>query len=166
MKYLRPYKLFESEDKSFGERDMTNLHFEEGQWIRWSDDPDWYGEIERDFGITCDDIGFILMDFVEKYDLLYSCSPSRSQIHLNFYPNSMILDKKDYKEWIYDHTVGSLGSYYINYEPQTWEWDSDILDEMESRFNEHGLTIKTRDKTMIYINTSVIEISVSKIHTP
>lgn len=164
MRYLKSYRVFESEDKCFGERDVTNLHFEEGQWVRWSDDPDSYVEIEEKLGIDYNDLGFILMDFVEKYDLLYSCdySPRTSdtvRITVKFYPNSMTPDIRDYKEWIYDHTIGKSGFYYQNYEPQTWNWDQDIIDEMESRLNEHGLTT---DKE-IFINTSVIEINITKL---
>jgi hypothetical protein len=75
MKHLKIYRLFESKDLKWSDRDVTNKYHCALGWVRYTKHhKDSYIDIEKYFDITWDHLGWILEDFVDNYDLLYHCS--------------------------------------------------------------------------------------------
>lgn len=142
MKYLKSYKIFEditgwSTTDRFEERDLT--------------DNDTYLEIKNQFGILPEDLGFILLEFIDEYDLRYSCRTdiiSGKVIIINFYPNGG--DINNLRDWM-EPKIGH---------GQIWNWE--MLSEMENRLNDYGLTIKEDDIYQIYLQTSALKIVIRK----
>lgn len=74
MKWLKTYKIFESKDLVYSDRDVTNKYHCALGWVRYTDvHKDSYIDIEKYFDITWDHLGWILEDLVNKCDLLYKC---------------------------------------------------------------------------------------------
>lgn len=74
MRNLKTYKLFESKDLIYSDRDVTNKYYCALGWVRYTEfHKDSYIDIERHFDITWDHLGWILEDLVNKCDLLYHC---------------------------------------------------------------------------------------------
>jgi len=142
MKYIKPYKIFEditswSTTDKFEERDLTNN--------------DTYFEIKNDFNISTEELGFILTEFIDEYNLLYKCRTdiiSGKVIIVNFYPNGG--DVNNLRGWM-EPKIGH---------GQIWNWE--MLSEMENRLNDYGLTIKEDDIYQIYLQTSALKIVIRK----
>jgi hypothetical protein len=80
MKHIKTYKVFESTDLNYSDRDFTNKYFTSKGWIRYTDaHQDSYIDIEKYFDITWDHLGWILEDLVNKCDLLYKCRAADSE---------------------------------------------------------------------------------------
>ena len=79
MKWLKTYKVFESKDLVYSDRDVTNKYYCAKGWIRYTDvHKDSYIDIEEYFDITWDHLGWILEDLVNTCNLLYRCSVADS----------------------------------------------------------------------------------------
>jgi hypothetical protein len=75
MRYLKNYKKIFESDKVFSDRDITNMYFTSLGWIRYTNHhQDDYINIEKYFDINSYELGELLEEIVEKYDLLYNCS--------------------------------------------------------------------------------------------
>ena len=148
MKYLKSYKIFEditgwSTTDKFEERDLTNN--------------DTYLEIKNQFGISPEDLGFILLEFIDEYNLRYKCSSLDSTVTdleefiVRFYkPDSF----SGIREWM-ERKIGPplSGGHF-------WNWD--MLSEMESRLNEYGLTIKENGIYQILLNNHQLQLLIRK----
>lgn len=144
MKYLKSYKIFEditgwSTTDKFEERDLTNN--------------DTYLEIKNQFGISPEDLGFILLEFIDEYNLRYKCSSLDSTVTdleefiVRFYkPDSF----SGIREWM----ERKIGHGHI------WDWN--MLSEMESRLNQHGLTIKENGIYQIFLNNYQLQLLIRK----
>lgn len=153
MKYLKSYKIFE--DDRFEDRDKTNQYHCEAGWVNYTSDnvigapENEYSEIKNEFNISSDELGFILLEFIDEYNLLYKCQKRGNKaILVSFYPNSNNIN--NLRDWM-EPKIGH---------GQIWDWE--MLSEMESRLNEHGLTIKEDGIYQIFLNVSSLKIVITK----
>ena len=145
MKYLKSYKIFEditgwSTTDRFEDRDLT--------------DNDTYYEIS-DF-ISPEELGFILLEFIDEYDLRYKCSTLDSNeifddlkemFIVRFYKPASFSGIRDWME-------RKIGHGHI------WDWE--MLSEMESRLSQHGLTIKEDGIYQIFLTNYQLQLIISK----
>ena len=183
MKHIKTYKVFESTDLNYSDRDFTNKYFTSWTykgWIRYTDaHQDSYIDIEKYFDITWDHLGWILEDLVNKCDLLYKCRAADS---VGLSPGA-----EDYGKFgtLADHIVidlipesfekvgGHSGinfktyiSKFTNFPPK----DSDVLFKLlqgiEDKLGESFpyLTIKDYEgKWNFFITTSQITLKIKRI---
>lgn len=129
MKYL---KLF-NESKIVG-RDLTNFdyHGVEYGWRPSTHNLYWYKEIEKRYKINKDELSWILSEFVEDFDLLFSCYIDDDTICVKFLPYV----------YLTNYTVETLKK--INF--QKWIKDkgefAGIFYSIDERLLDYGLTIK------------------------
>ncbi len=148
MKYLSTYKIFES---NFLDRDKTDYA---RTAIGWTKSPyrDEYSKIEEKFNISSEDLGYILLDFLEYHDLVYQCdfvnkdwargngeNMNTQILRVTFYPNCDYPDNGRTRAWINRKENGE----------GNWNWK--ILNEIESRLNDYNLTCRLKGKVMIYL---------------
>ena len=154
MKYLKKYKLFE--DDRFDNRDVTNYLSTDGQEHRTSEGDRYIG-IEKAFGINKDELGYILVDFIEEYSLSYKCEIRDGWRNISFPKSSMKNDRFDrlnislrpdsstdnrIREWL-ERKIGHA---------HVWNWD--LLAEINDRLKKYNLTIKDDDIYQIYVNNN------------
>jgi hypothetical protein len=148
MKYLTTYKLFESTDLKFGDRDKTNYH----------QNKDIYLLIKEAFGIDCYDIGYIFQDLVEKCDVVYQCDMARDKTYslIQFTANTISAPKTSTIEWLSDklgvkyQDTNQIGKWNqgvnnecrVKNKSQIMESLEDTLQEIDSRLSDFNLTLK------------------------
>jgi len=139
MKYIKSYKIFESE--RFSERDMTVID---------------YSEIENEFNISAYDLGCILTEFVEEYDLLSRCRVD-DVMKNRFYPTKEITihfyipsGSDDIRNWM----ERKIGHGHV------WDWG--MLSEIDSRLSDYGLTIKKDGIYQIFLNDYQLKLIIEK----
>lgn len=142
MKHLKSYKLFEditgwSTTDKFEERDLT--------------DNDTYTEIKNEFGISSEELGFILLEFIDEYNLKYKCmfcydtgeDINKKAVIVNFYPNN----ENTHIAWMRDWIESKIGSGH------NWDWE--MLSEMDNRLSDHVLTIKQDGIYQLFLHSSL-----------
>lgn len=155
MRYLNTYKLFESTDMKWSDRDVTNKYFTSKGWIRYTDaHKDSYEDIEKYFDITWDHLGWVLEDLVNKCDLLYGCSVIDNRgMYLshessNGMANCIDIDLIPEKfERVGGHSGVNFKSYmrkFSNFPPKEDDVLSQLLQGIEDKLEENFpyLTIK------------------------
>jgi hypothetical protein len=137
MKHLKSYKIFESE--RFSERDITVID---------------YSEIENEFGISSYDIGLILTEFVEEYDLLYRC-----RLDQHFGPR---FGEKEIVIYFYNPSGDSVRNWVERKIGHGHIWDWEMLSEIDSRLSDYGLTIKRDDIYQIFLNDYQLQLIIKR----
>jgi hypothetical protein len=133
MRYLRKF----NESVRFNDRDYSNYIPQAGNWYI-SSDSDAYVEIKREFNIEYDDLGYILLDFLEHFDLAYRCKYD-DRLHLiqiEFFPNldleDLASDDLSFIKWFYSKLSDEKNdSEYL-----------DFLEEIDGRLSEYKLTLR------------------------
>ena len=136
MKYLKKF----NENKRFDKRDHTNLVPVENEWQLYNNRDDAYNEIESNFGIKYDELGYIIVDFIERFDLCYRCElrddNEKRLIMLELFPNvdidRLYDDDLNFVKWLYNKMPG--GKESDEYLP--------FLEEIDSRLFDYNLTIR------------------------
>ena len=172
MKYLKTYKVFESSDMKFNDRDMTNKYHCKSGWIRYSDTyKDSYIDIEDNFDISFDHLGWVLEDLVNICDLLYICSirdsgglPKDAQDYGKFGPSadSIFIDliPADFKYGSFMN-YGVYMSKFSHFPPKEEDVLYKLLQEIEDKLDDFHLTIKNEDgQWNLFINTSQMRLKI------
>jgi len=140
MRYIKTYESYER----FEERDLTNVNY--------------YNTIKNDFNISPDELGYIILDFIDEYELKYKCVVE-DVMYNRFYPTKEID--------IHFYSI-SGGRHNIKYwmerkigHGHVFDWN--ILSEINGRLSEYGLTIKRDNIYQIFLNDYELKIRISKM---
>lgn len=133
MKYL---KLF-NESKVVG-RDLTNFDYD-GDGYGWRPSTHnlyWYKEIEKRYKINKDELSWILSEFVEDFDLLFSCYIDDDTICVKFLPYVYLtnytvetLKKINFQNWIKDK--GEFAGIFYSIDERLLDYDLTIKYEKD-----------------------------------
>ena len=176
LRYLKKYKLLESSDMKWNDRDVTNKYFTSKGWIRYTDvHQDSYIDIERYFDITFDHLGWILEDLVTNCDLLYSCSVrDKRGLYLSHessdgMANCITIDLTPEKfERVGGHIGVNFKSYmrkFSHFPPKDDDVLFQLLQDIEDKLEENFtyLTIKdVEGKWNFFLNSSEMKLKIKR----
>ena len=152
MRHLQSYRIFE--DERFSDKDMTNYYHCANGWVRYTKHhKDTYIEIKDRFGISADELGWILTEFLDEYDLLYSCRiadyGAYPVIIIDFFPNL-----EEYLNEVLYWMERKIGH------GQVWDWE--MLSEMNNRLGDYDLTIKDDGIYQIFLTGSQLQLIIKQ----
>lgn len=160
-------------DNVYSDRDRTNLYLCGEGWIRFTKyHVDSYIGIENKFGINYKELGDILLEFVNTFDLYYSCRVNSTQQE-----DTLVIDLLPSKfEEVGGHTgidfkeyMEELGCKIDDSDPVIHGGVGDILFDIDESLEKFGLSIKAVGSNPssqgydLYITSSQITLIISKI---
>lgn len=167
MKYLKVFEGFKNSiktDQRYSDRDMTNRYYTELGWIRYTEiHVDDYVRISEEFGISCSELGFILTELVEEFDLIYRCriedeskyNPIK-KIEIDLLPS--IFTEVGHSGVDFKKYLQKKGLVFPNtqsgYSHVPDSGIGGILDNIDDYLSNKGLTIKDIDGNFTFYSTS------------
>lgn len=133
---LHFYKKF-NESVRFDDRDYTDMVPRGNQW-RETDNKT-YNNLKSKFGIDYQDLGYILVDIIENFDLNYRLTIEKQNdeelVKVEFFPQINDIDKlfgeTNFIKWLYSKMGNEKADDYLMY-----------LEEIDNRLNDYNLTIR------------------------
>lgn len=180
MNYIKKYGIFNESnipsdrnirknDNVYSDRDKTNLYYCEKGWVRFTKyHTDSYIEIESKFGITYKELGDILLEFVDTFDLNYSCRTDDDTLAIDLDP-SKFEEVGGHSGVDFEEYMRELGCNVDSDDPVIHSGIGDILFDIDESLEKYNLTIKSTDSGPssqgydLYITSSQITLIISKI---
>jgi len=168
MKHLKTFnESSTAPDQVYSKRDKTNQYFCALGWVRYTEyHKDSYIDIKRRFNIDCKQLGDILLELVDTYDLYYHCriddDENKGSIVIDLLPT--IFDDLGHSGVNFQRYMKKHGCVIDKDTNTITSGIGDILFDIDESLEEYGLTIKNRGSQgyMLYITSSQITLVIEK----